>query len=290
MRFAFIHVEKASFSISALCRVLGVTRQGYYAWAGRAPSARARSEEVLRAHVRRLHATSRGTYGSPRIRAALRGQRICVSKRRVERLMREESLSGCPRKRFRRTTVRDASHAAAPNLLARCFVASRPDERWVSDITYVRTDSGFSYLAVIVDLYSRAVVGWSLERDLSHQLVLQALGRALRHRRPAGQLLHHSDQGCQYTSRAYQHALAQAGMTVSMSRVGNCWDNAVAESFFATIKRELLDRQSWTSTAALRHAVFEYIDVYYNRERLHSSLNYRTPAQIERHYHAAQTA
>lgn len=290
MRFAFIHAEKASFAVSALCRVLGVTRQGYYAWAKRPESARSQSDRALEGHVRAVHSSSRGTYGSPRVQAALRLQGVRVGKRRIERSMRELGLFGRQPRRFRTTTVRDGQHPVAPNTLDREFRAARPNEAWVTDITYVRTAQGFSYLAVILDLYSRAVVGWAVDTDMSTALVLRALQMALLHRAPSEGLLHHSDRGCQYTSRAYREALADAGIDVSMSRKGNCWDNAVAESFFSTIKVELLDRTPWTSNAQLRAALFDYIEVFYNRERLHSTLGYISPAEAENLYDAATAA
>ncbi len=290
MKFAFIHAEKAFFTVSALCRVLGVTRQGYYAWAKRPESPRSQGDRRLEADVRVVHEQSRGTYGSPRVRAALRHRGVRVSKRRIERTMRLLGLFGRRPKRFRVTTVRDDAHAVAPNALAREFRAERPNQRWVTDITYVRTAQGFSYLAVIIDLFSRAVVGWAVDTDISTELVLRAFQMALLRRKPPKGLLHHSDRGCQYTSHAYRDALDAAGIDVSMSRTGDCWDNAVAESFFSTIKVELIDRKTWPSNTELRSAVFEYIEVFYNRERLHSTLGYISPARAEADYHAATAA
>lgn len=267
-----------------------MTRQGYYAWAKRPESERVRADRELQEKVRAVHAKSRGTYGSPRIHAALRHENIRVSKRRIERLMRELGLVGRAKKRFRITTTRDESHPVAANLLARCFKAEQPNQRWATDITYIRTANGFSYLAVIIDLFSRAVVGWAVDTDISTELPLRALSMAQLHRRPAPGLLHHSDRGCQYTSFAYRSALAQAHITASMSRKGDCWDNAVAESFFSTLKTELVSRKRWASNQELRAALFDYIEVFYNRERLHSALGYITPAQAEANYHAANAA
>jgi transposase InsO family protein len=193
-------------------------------------------------------------------------------------------------RRHRLTTIQDRTHPVAPNDLARDFTATRPNERWVTDITYVSTDEGWAYLAVLLDLYSRAVVGWAVDATLSTQLPLAALDAAVRRRRPGAGLLHHSDRGCQYTSFEYRQVLADLGITVSMSRTGNCWDNAVAESFFATLKNELIHRRTWSSRHELRTAVFEYIEVFYNRRRLHSSLDYRTPAEVEREYELAAAA
>lgn len=198
-----------------------MTRQGYYAWAKRPESKRVRADRALQEKVRAVHAKSRGTYGSPRIHAALRHANIRVSKRRIERLMRELGLVGRAKKRFRITTTRDESHPVAANLLARCFKAEQPNQRWATDITYIRTANGFSYLAVIIDLFSRAVVGWAVDTDISTELPLRALSMAQLHRRPAPGLLHHSDRGCQYTSFAYRSALAQAHITASMSRKGD---------------------------------------------------------------------
>ena len=188
-----------------------------------------------------------------------------------------------PRKRVQ-TTVRDKSHPVAPNELARDFSATRPNERWVTDITYVWTDEGWAYVATILDLFSRAVVGWAIDVTATTRLALAALHSAVQKRRPTAGLLHHSDRGCQYTSAEYRQRLQGLGVTVSMSRTGNCWDNAVAESFFATLKNELVHRRRWRSVLELRTALFEYIEVFYNRRRLHSSLDYRTPAAVEQEY------
>ena len=281
MKFDFIVAEKANYPVTALCRCLGVSRQGLYAYLKRPPSERARRDQELCEAILRIFEGSRGTYGSPRILAALRAEGIRTSKRRVERLMRELGLQAREPKRYRVTTLADGSHPVAHNALDRDFRADAPDQRWVTDITYIWTDEGWVYLAAIVDLFSRAVVGWALEDDLSTELPLRALRNALTRREPEPGLLHHSDRGCQYTSRLYRDALASKGIEVSMSRKANCWDNAVAESFYATIKVELISRHSWASKSDLRVALFDYIETFYNRERLHSTLGYRTPAQVE---------
>jgi putative transposase len=284
VRFSFIHAEKASFPLATLCRLLGVTRQGYYAFARRPPSRRILAETALCETIQKVFAESEERYGSPRVLRELRARGIRTSKRRVERAMRGMGLTPpTPPKRVQ-TTVRDPSHAVAPNELARDFTATRPNERWVTDITYVWTDEGWAYVATILDLFSRAVVGWSIDVTATTQLTLAALQSAVLKRRPTAGLLHHSDRGCQYTSQEYRQRLAQLGITVSMSRTGNCWDNAVAESFFSTLKTELVHRHRWRSALELRHALFEYIEVFYNRRRLHSSLNYKTPAAVERDY------
>jgi len=287
VKFSFIHAEKASFPVAAMCRVLGVTRQGYYAFVKRPPSARALEEDRLRERLKELHVESRQTYGSPRMLRALRAEGVRVSKRRIERALRVLELRVKLRRPFRRTTQSDPGHVPAPNLLDRAFQASRPDERWVTDITYLWTQEGWCYLAVILDLFSRSVVGWAVDRTMSTTLPLQALDVAVRRRQPRPGLLHHSDRGCQYTSAEYRHVLTQLGVSVSMSRKGNCWDNAVAESFFATIKTELFYRQSWPTLEHLRSSLFEYIEVFYNRKRLHSSLDYKTPSQVETEFRAA---
>jgi transposase InsO family protein len=284
VRFAFILAEKASFPIKALCRVFEVSRQGFYAYATRPPSDRVRSDAKLCEAVREVFADSAERYGSPRVREALRRRGFQVGKRRVERAMRGMGLTPPRPRRHRKTTVSDVTHPVAPNELARDFEATRPDERWVTDITYVWTDEGWAYLAVIIDLFSRAVVGWASDATLATSLPLAALHQAVQRRRPTAGLLHHSDRGCQYTSAQYRNALANLGVTVSMSRKGNCWDNAVAESFFATLKNELVSRNEWRSRADLHKAVFEYIEVFYNRKRLHSALNYKTPAEAEQEY------
>lgn len=290
MKFAFIHAEKAFFSIAALCRLLGVSRQGYYAFARPAPRSKVEREATLNLRVRAVHDESGGRYGGPRVLRELRRQGVCVSKRRVERAMRGMGLCARAPRRFRVTTAANPKHAVEPNVLSRDFTASRPNQRWVTDITYIWTDEGWCYLAAILDLFSRSVVGWALDTTLSTSLPLRALDMAIRNRRPAPGLMHHSDRGCQYTSADYRNALKDLGVVVSMSRKGNCWDNAVAESFFATIKKELVHRRRWAHRLDLRDAVFEYIQVFYNRRRLHSSIGYKTPAEVESDYALAPAA
>ena len=263
-----------------MCALLGVTRQGYYAYAARPPSARFISDRDLCERIRALHAESNGTYGSPRIYEALRQEGRNVSKTRVERTMRGLGLCGCAPHRSRQTTRANPKHPVVGNRLDRDFTAERPDQRWVTDISYVWTNEGWCYLAVVLDLFSRAVVGWSLDTTLTTRLPLNALNAALETRRPAAGLLHHSDRGCQYTSDDYRRELKKHGIEASMSRRGNCWDNAVAESFFATLKTELIYRRNWSLRVELREAVFEYIEVFYNRSRRHSTLGYSSPTQF----------
>ena len=290
VKFAFIHAEKAYFEVTALWRNLGVSRQGYYAYSKRKPGLRAAREQALRERLKTLHTESRGTYGSPRLHGALRNEGQRIAKRRVERAMRSMGLRGCSRRRFRVTTKANPTHGTVGNLLDRQFSPSEPNQRWVTDITYLWTNEGWCYLAVVLDLFSRAVVGWSIDANLSTSLPLRALEMALLRRRPKPGLLHHSDRGCQYTSTDYLAVLHSHGIAVSMSRRGNCWDNAVAESFFATLKTELIHERTWQTRLEVRAAIFEYIEVFYNRQRLHSTLGYKTPIEIETQYAAAQAA
>jgi putative transposase len=270
--------------------VLGVTRQGYYAYLKRGSSKRAEADKQLAEELCALHVSSRGTYGTPRMRAALQQKGICSGKNRIERIMREQGLSVRLRRCYRVTTVADSNNAFALNTLDRDFTATAPDQRWVADITYIETDEGWCYLAVILDLFARAVVGWELDNQLSARLPITALEMAFKHRRPSAGLLHHSDQGSQYTSAEYRDALKNHGARLSMSRRANCWDNAVAESFFATLKVELIYRKKWSTRDELRRAVFEYIEVFYNRARLHSTLDYKSPAQVETEFAVAKAA
>jgi putative transposase len=290
MKFAFIHAEKAKFPVAALCRLLGVTRQGYYAYVNR-PVAREREREVaLCARIRQVHAESRQTYGSPRVHRALRREGIRVGKRRVERAMRAMQLAPRTRRRYVVTTIANNGHATESNVLNRDFRAQRPNERWVTDITYIWTDEGWSYVAVVLDLFSRAIVGWALDSSMHTRLVVNALDMALMRRRPTRPLLHHSDRGRQYRSIEYTRRLAEHGIDVSLSRKANCWDNAVAESFFATLKNELTDRRRWRTRIELRDAVFDYIEIFYNRQRLHSTIGYVTPAEVERTFAQSKVA
>ncbi len=222
--------------------------------------------------------------------AALREEGFRVGKRRVERALRGLGIRAVEPRRWRATTKANPKHPVAQNSLSRDFTASRPDERWVTDISYIWTSEGWAYIAVILDLFSRSVVGWALDATLSTSLPLTALDMALRRRRPERGLLHHSDRGCQYTSDDYRRVLEANGITVSMSRKGNCWDNAVAESFFATLKNELIHRQGWDNRLQLRAAVFEYVEVFYNRRRLHSALGYKSPARAEQEFALALAA
>jgi len=282
VRFAFIAVEKAGFPVRLLCRVLGVSRAGFYAWHTREPSPHAHADERLGLEIAAIHAESRRRYGSPRVHAELGDRGHRVGRKRVARLMRQRGLAGRRRRRFRATT--DSRHAfpIASNILARQFAQAAPDVAWVTDITYIATGEGWLYLAAILDLCSRAVVGWAVSERITRELALEALDMALRRRRPLAGLLHHSDRGSQYASGDYQTVLADHGIVCSMSRRGNCWDNAMAESFFATIKVELVHDAAWPTHAVARAELFEYIEVFYNGQRRHSSLGYLSPRAFER--------
>lgn len=292
MRFAFIDAEKADprYTVAGLCRALEVSRQGYYAWRSREVSAHDQRDAELRVQIKAIDKAAGGTYGSPRMREALAKRGFKVGNGRVERLLRELGIYAGRKKRRRKTTVRDPDHEVTANVLARKFTTEAPNRAWVTDITYIRTHEGWAYLAVILDLFSRRVVGWELGTEATAELALKALSMAVHHRKPPAGLVFHSDRGCQYTAACHRQALASIGAEVSMSRKGNCWDNAVAESFFSSLKAELIEKEVWPNAKALRPALFEYIEVRYNRQRLHSTLNYETPAGAEENYYAAQAA
>ena len=264
-----------------MCRVLGVSVSAYYEWESEQVSAHERRDGELSELIRALFVEFHGRYGTPRIQDELAQRGVPVSRKRVARLMRESGLRAKSRRKFKATT--DSNHAlpVAPNLLEQRFQVERPNTAWVSDITYLRTRQGWMYLAVIVDLFSRKVVGWSLRERMSAELVCEALDAAVQQRCPPPGLVFHSDRGSQYASRAFRRRLWRYRMRQSMSRKGNCWDNAVAESFFATLKKELVRDCVFTTRTAARNAVFEYIEIFYNRRRAHSLLNYETPTAFE---------
>jgi len=281
VKFAFIHVEKALYPIGVMCPLLDVSRSGYYAWRGRPASAHAKSDAQLAVEIATTHKRSRRTYGSPRVHRDLRARGIRVGKKRVERLMRQGGIVAKRRRRFRRTTDSNHSHPIAPNVLERKFDVQLPNTAWVTDVTYVWTLEGWLYLAVILDLCSRRVVGWAGSENNDRALALDALGRATDARTPQRGLLHHSDRGSPYASDDYRDALAERGFIASMSRKGNCWDNAVAESFFATLKGELVDHEIYWTRAAAMASIDDYIDVFYNTQRRHSSIGYVSPIEFE---------
>lgn len=281
MRFRFIEREKAEYPVAVMCRVLEVTRGGYYAWRQRPESARAQRNRALSEEIRLAHTASRCTYGSPRVHQQLVAQGHTVGRHRIARLMRKSGLKARCKRRFRTTTQSNHAHPIAENLLERRFAVESPDRAWVTDITYVWTQESWLYLAVILDLYSRRVVGWSMGTRIDQELTLRALRMALVSRAPKGPLIHHSDRGSQYAARAYRDLLEANGVSRSMSRKGDCWDNAVAESFFATLKTELIYRTTFRTRARARRAIFEYIEGFYNRVRRHSYLGYVSPEAFE---------
>jgi transposase InsO family protein len=280
VKFGFIDAKKACYPVALLCRHLGVSRSGYYAWAQRPESERDKSDRALSVEVLAVHQESRSRYGSPRVHAELRARGQRVARKRVARLMRQQGLRARPRRRFVRTTDSAHSQPVAPNTLDRKFEPQQPHSTWVGDITYVWTAEGWLYLAVLLDLFSRKVVGWAMSERIDRELVLCALNMALLgHPAPA---LHHSDRGSQYASEDYRRLLEQRGIACSMSRKGNCWDNAVAESFFSTLKQELVYLSTFKTRQEAKLALFEYIEVFYNRKRRHSSLGYLSPVEYER--------
>lgn len=290
-RFRFIAAEKVNYSVVRLCHALNVSTSGFYAWQERQPSRRAKRDAELIDQIRDLHMDSHCTYGAPRIHAELRATGTRVGKKRIARLMRTAGLAGrCP-KRFKRTTIRAVVPAAEPpDLVRRDFRPSEPDRLWVADITYVRTWEGWLYLAIILDAFSRRVVGWALADHLRTELATDALQMALASRRPQPGLIHHSDRGGQYLSAIYIGQLAEHGIASSVGRPGTCWDNAVPESFFATLKTELLYRATWPTRQHAKTAIFQYLESFYNRRRLHSALGYRSPTDFEADYRNATLA
>jgi transposase InsO family protein len=281
VRFGFIQTEKATYPVRVLCRTLQVSASGFYAWCQRDRSNRAKKDAALRVQILAAHAASNKTYGSPRIHEELTTAGEKLGRKRVARLMQDEGIEGQRKRRFRVTTDSRHSHPVAANKLNRDFTVSAPNKVWVSDITYIWTREGWMYLAAILDLFSRRVVGWSIEPYVDRTLALDALGMALRTRRPEPGLLHHSDRGVQYASGDYQKLLAEHGIDCSMSRKGDCWDNAVAESFFSTLKAELVHRTDYITRSQARASVFEYIEAFYNPRRRHSALGYVSPVQHE---------
>jgi putative transposase len=290
VRFAFVEVEKAVYPVKLLCQALEVSRTGFYAWQRRPESARAKRDRQLAVLVRAAHERGRRTYGSPRVHRELAAQGVAVSRKRVVRLMQQEGLVGRPRRRYKHTTDSNHSQPIAPNLLDRQFEAAGPNQRWVGDTTELRIGQGGAklYLAAILDLFSRFIVGWAVSAVNDRHLVLNALEAALRRRCPDAGLLHHSDRGSPYASEDYQNALAAHSITCSMSRRGDCYDNAVMESWFSTLKAEL--GEHFTSYGAAKEDLFDYIEVFYNQQRRHSSIGYLSPAEFERAQHTEQMA
>ena len=288
--FRFIAAEKANYPISLLCRALGVSRSGFHAWERRAPSDRDLADAWLSERIVEIHRESRQTYGARRVHAALAHRGVRVGRKRVERLMRLRGLSGLVPKRYRRTTIRVPGVRVADDLVDRNFVAAGPNQLWCADIKYVRSWQGWLYLGAVMDLYSRRIVGWSMRPDLGAELVVDALEMAIVRRRPEPGLVHHSDQGSQYVSLRFGERCREIGVHRSMGSKGDCFDNAVAESFFATLEKDLLRRRSFATRQDARTAVFDYIEAFYNPIRLHSTLGYRSPIEYEKITNEEQAA
>ena len=281
MIYRFVEAHRKEYPVTVMCRVLEVSTTGYYAWRGRPESDRSQANRVLLEQIRAAHKRGRGTYGSPRVHRELRAAGVKCSVNRVARLMRRADIRGRRRPKFRRTTNSRHSLPVAPNHLNRKFSVGQVNTAWTADITYIWTLEGWLYLAVVMDLCSRRIVGWSMAPQMKTSLVVAALGMALaRHTPPAG-LLHHSDRGSQYASHEYQALLSRHGIVASMSRKGNCWDNAPTESFFSSLKTELIHNEVFLTRADARRAVFDHIEVFYNRIRRHSALGYVSPAEFE---------
>ena len=283
--YTFVEAEQAGQrNVAKACALLKVSRAAYYQWSKHVPSARAREDEALGQRIKRIHHDSSGTYGAPRVLAQLQRDGVCVGPRRVARLMRQRRLDGRCRRRYQRTTTPDPqAETAASDLLQRNFDVAALDlnQVWCGDISYIRTWEGWLYLATVIDLASRRVVGWAMAEHMRTTLVSDALRMAVESRRPSPGLMFHTDRGAQYTAKDFTAVLAGHGIRQSLSRPRQCWDNAVAESWFATLKRELLHRRSWATRAEARRAIFEFIELFYNRRRLHSSLGYLSPAEYE---------
>jgi transposase InsO family protein len=281
MKYRFMEGQQGTHSVERMAEVLGVARSGYYAWQERGESRRDRANEELARRIKGIQKKAKYRYGSPRVTAQLRREGWAVGHNRVARVMRERGLQARSKRRFRSTTKAGESRRAAPNLLGQEFEVSRVNAVWLSDISYLGTAEGWVYLAVVLDLCSRRVVGWAMSSRLSTDLVLRAFWMAVLRRRPPKGVVFHSDRGSQYSSHAFRAALRQCGMMQSMSRKGNCWDNAPTEAFFGSLKAELMQGKAFSSRGEARAAIFEYMEVFYNRQRLHSSLGYTTPVEYE---------
>jgi putative transposase len=282
VKFAFIHEHLQQFPVDLVCRVLEVSRSGYYAWQQRPPSETTLRQAALVAEIRQAHRESRGIYGSPRVQRELAARGVNCSENTVAKLMRREGIRSKTRRRFVvRTTDSQHGHPIAPNRLGQAFDEPHPDRTWAADITYIPTQEGWLYLAAVIDLCTRKIVGWATGDSLRAVLVCEALRMALVQRAPQAPVLHHSDRGVQYACDDYQALLAAGGLVPSMSRRGNCYDNAVMESFFGTLKTELVHHERYATRDAARQSLFEYIEVFYNRQRRHSALNYQSPHEFE---------
>ena len=287
MRFCFIEDHRNAYPVRTLCAVLEVSPSGYYAWRDRPESARHVADRGLTAEIRQIHADNRAVYGSPRVHAALRAGGRRVSVNRVARLMRHHGIQGRHKRRAPRTTDSHHSHPIAPNLLDRQFTATAPNRVWLADITYIPTREGWLYLAVVLDMFSRRVVGWAMRDTMPQELTIDALQMAITQRRPGPGLVHHSDRGGQYAAHAYRRLLDQNAIRCSMSRKGNCWDNAPMESFFGSMKTELDNGVVFETRQQAKGAIFRFIEAFYNRQRLHSAIGYNSPVMWEQNAAAA---
>jgi len=282
MIYPIIHKYRFRFPVEKMCQMLSISRSGYYAWAKRPESQRKIRNLELLEKIRKIHKVSRETYGSPRITHALKNEGIPCGKNRVAKLMSENRITARTKRKFKATTNSKHNYPVADNILNQDFSAAKPNQIWVADITYIPTDEGWLYLAAIVDLYQRKVVGWAMDSTMTKQLCIDALKQAIGRQKPPKGLIHHSDRGVQYASKEYRKALKNNGFTASMSRKGNCYDNACMESFFGTLKMELIYFTRFKTRAEARLAIFEYIEVFYNRIRLHSKLGYKSPVDFEK--------
>jgi putative transposase len=290
MKYAFIEAHRARYPVPAMCELLEVSCSGYHAWRGRGPSPREQENNRLLMQIRAIHSASHGSYGSPRVHEELRDQGKVVSLNRVRRLMKKNGIAARHKRKFRATTDSRHNLPVAPNLLGQEFVTERPDQVWLADVTYLWTDEGWLYLACVLDLYSRLVVGWAMSEHNDRQLVIAALGMAYFQRRPARGLVHHSDRGSVYCSHDYQKLLKQYGMVCSMSRKANCYDNAPMESWFKSLKVEWVNLRCFATRAQARSDAFSYIETFYNPHRRHSSLGYVSPREFERRFAAKEAA
>lgn len=290
MKYAFIEAHRARYPVPAMCELLEVSCSGYHAWRGRGPSPREQENNRLLMQIRAIHSASHGSYGSPRVHEELRDQGKVVSLNRVRRLMKKNGIAARHKRKFRATTDSRHNLPVAPNLLGQEFVTERPDQVWLADVTYLWTDEGWLYLACVLDLYSRLVVGWAMSEHNDRQLVIAALGMAYFQRRPARGLVHHSDRGSVYCSHDYQKLLKQYGMVCSMSRKANCYDNAPMESWFKSLKVEWVHLRRFATRAQARSDAFSYIETFYNPRRRHSSLGYVSPREFERRFAAKEAA
>jgi transposase InsO family protein len=290
MKYQFIDDHRQLWGIRTMCRVLDASKPGYFSWRNGSESPRHSADRALTVKIAAIHEEHRKVYGSPRIHQALRRQGTLVGRKRVERLMRKAGISVTPPRRFVVTTDSNHDQPIAPNLLEQDFQATAPNTKWVTDITYIPTGEGWLYLAAILDLYSRKVVGWSMAATMETSLVQNALDMALKGRCPSAGLIHHSDRGCQYASHSYREALQDSGVTASMSRRGNCYDNAVIESFWHSLKVEMVHRRVFATRSQAESDIFEYIEVFYNRIRLHSSIGYQTPDSFDAAYDPSAVA